>query len=142
MHPCLSRLIAPIVSNLLDYLFSQSRKTVEPPKDWRHAEHLKSLGLLHDAQYGFTSSMAYLINIISAKNIVVKAMDDGEDTDLYFLAFSKAFNVVNQRIMCKTLTLGVSALNVGWERSFLNNRTFSGSIGYGKSSNANKGPQG
>lgn len=87
--------------------------------------HLRRQHLLHDAQHGFVTGRSCLTNLLSTLNMITQLMDNGEDVDMCFLDFSKAFDIVNHRIICAKLTaLGVSPEVVGWVRSFLANRTF------------------
>lgn len=55
---------------------------------------------------------------------VTKLLDAGEEVDLCFLDFSKAFDVVNHRVVCAKLeSLGVHPKVTAWTTSFLANRS-------------------
>ncbi len=52
-------------------------------------------------------------------------MDSGEGVDLVYLDFAKAFDSVNQRMLCdQMLAYGVHQSIVDWTRSLLSNSTF------------------
>lgn len=82
--------------------------------------HLCRQHLLYSAQHDFATGYSCLVNLISTVNMGIQLMDNEDYVDMCFLNFSKAFDILNHRIICpKFAALGTSPQVVGWILSFL-----------------------
>ncbi len=68
-------------------------------------------------------------NLLSFLDGVTGMLEDGEDVDVCFMDFKKAFDLVNHRLLLvKLRALGFRDDCVEWVRTFLENRTFRVSV--------------
>ena len=66
-------------------------------------EHLDRHKLLRDSQHGFLSGRSCLTNLLDFLETVTAEIDDGNDVDLIYLDFSKAFDKVPHCRLAKKL---------------------------------------
>ncbi len=77
------------------------------------------------AHHGFVPRRFCLTNLLIAEEQVTKLMDAGEEVDLVYLDFAKAFDSIHHRILCdKIHAYGIHQIIIDGTRVFLFNRTF------------------
>ncbi len=87
--------------------------------------HMVANGILSDAQHGFVHQRSCLSNLLSFLDGVTSMMEEGEDVDVCFMDFKKAFDLVNHRLLLvKLRALGFGGDCIDWVRSFLEDRMF------------------
>ncbi len=88
-------------------------------------DHLQRSKTLATSQHGFVPRRCCLTNLLTAEERITTLMDTGEDVDLVYLDFAKAFDSVNHRMLVdKMLMYGIHRSIVDWTRAFLFNRSF------------------
>lgn len=109
--PTISKILERIISDqLLDFALSQN--------------------VLPDEQHGFVSGRSTLTNLISAIDDWTRAWDQGLNTDVVYLDFSRAFDKVpHNRLLSKLEHFGVRGNLLSWIRAFLTNRSFRVRVG-------------
>ncbi len=91
-------------------------------------DHLERNGLINNTQHGFVSGKSCATNLIKFFDAVTKAVDGGDNMDIIFLDFAKAFDKVPiQRLMSKLRAHGVKGKVEKWIENWLSNRKQSGS---------------
>ncbi len=87
--------------------------------------HLQRSETLASSQHGFVPRRSCLTNLLTAEERNTTLMDTGEDVDLVYLDFAKAFDSVNHRMLLdKMLMYGIHHSIVDWTRAFLSNRSY------------------
>ena len=87
-------------------------------------------GLFSQNQFGFRSGHSAEDQLLLIYSDVVKQVDIGNIVDMLFLDYSKAFDVVNHRLLLRKLSsLGFSRQMIGWIEGFLCGRRMSVSVG-------------
>ena len=87
-------------------------------------EHASQNNILYSLQHGFRERRSCETQLIEFVNDVVASMQDGLQTDVCVLDFSKAFDKVgHQRLLHKLEWYGVRGTTNQWIRSFLEGRT-------------------
>ena len=85
--------------------------------------HLDSHNVLVDHQHGFRSNCSCETQIINTIEHLARSINDGNQTDLLILDFSKAFDTVaNERLLLKHEYYGVRGHHIKWMQSWLLNR--------------------
>ena len=88
-------------------------------------EFLKRSNLLIPQQHGFRKGRSCLTNLLSATDDWTKEMDMGNNVDIIFLDFSKAFDKVPHRRLCdKLYDYGLTGKLLSWLRDYLTNRSY------------------
>ena len=86
-------------------------------------EHLEKHNLINESQHGFTKGKSCITNLLSFNNKVYEAADSGENYDVLYLDFSKAFDKVpHRRLLRKVKAHGIDGKVLGWIRSWLCDR--------------------
>ena len=86
-------------------------------------EHLEKNGLFSHAQHGFRSGRSCLTNLLEFLDYVTKQLDEGENIDIIYLDFSKAFDKVpHKRLIYKLRKHGISGPVLLWIEEWLKNR--------------------
>ena len=74
-------------------------------------------------QHGFTQRRSCVSNLLTAREHWCSAVDKGEQVDVIFIDFSKAFDrVPHGRLLSKLEAIGISGRLLGWIADFLRNR--------------------
>ena len=86
--------------------------------------HLEENGLLNPGQHGFRTGRSCLSQLLAHFETITKALEEGDNVDVIYLDFSKAFDKVDFLVTLKKLnSLGITG-NVGkWIFSFLTGRS-------------------
>ena len=91
----------------------------------RMAVHLTGNNLLSPAQHGFRKNKSCLTNLLSFLDEVTERMDRGEEVEVCYLDFQKAFDSVCHRLLLKKLeAYGIEVGVRNWIQEFLDGRTF------------------
>ena len=86
--------------------------------------HLKQHNILCDQQHGFRSGRSCETQLIITINDLAKSLDEGTQTDVIFLDFSKAFDkVCHKYLLHKLYHYGIHGNLLAWPKNFLTNRT-------------------
>ena len=100
-------------------------------------EHLTSNGLLSAAQHGFRKRKSCTTNLLCFLDEITESLDRGEQVEVCYLDFRKAFDLVNHRLLLLKLeTYGVEPGLLRWIRAFLCGRRFYVEVGGERSTEA------
>ena len=87
-------------------------------------QHMEKHGILCDNQHGFRKYRSCESQLITTINEISKNMDNGNQTDLILLDFSKAFDKVNHLSLLRKLEhYGVRGHTLLWIKDFLSSRS-------------------
>ena len=101
-------------------------KIMEKVLAHRIRQHLEANALLHPGQHGFRRGRSCITNLLTAREKWVEARSAGEDVDVIFVDFSKAFDKVpHPRLLQKLVTYGIVGDTLDWLEDFLVGRHFS-----------------
>ena len=79
--------------------------------------------LIKDSQYGFRKNRSCLTNLLKFLNVATEAFDEGEQLDVTYLDFSKAFDKVPHKRLCLQLKChGISGKTPDWIEHWLSGR--------------------
>ena len=86
--------------------------------------HMEENNLLNPGQHGFRAGRSCLSQLLSHVETITKILEDGDNVDVIYLDFSKAFDKVDFLVTLRKIKhLGISG-NIGkWIYSFLTGRT-------------------
>jgi len=85
--------------------------------------HLESNMLINNYQHGFRKGSSCLTNLLTFLDKVVGCLDTGDDVDVVFLDFAKAFDKVpHQRLILKLESHGITGKLLSWITNWLTNR--------------------
>ena len=85
--------------------------------------HLESNMLIQDSQHGFRKRRSCLTNLLTFLDKVSGCLDSGENMDVVFLDFAKAFDKVPyKRLELKLKSHGITGKLLMWITDWLNNR--------------------
>ena len=86
--------------------------------------HLKRNSLLSTRQFGFLGGRSTILQLLTFLDKCVDTISRGNVTDVVYLDFQKAFDIVpHKRIMVKLKAYGISGVILNWINAFLNGRT-------------------
>lgn len=86
-------------------------------------EHIAQENLIGDSQHGFRPRKSCLTNLLEFFEYLTKQMDEGEDVDIIYLDFSKAFDKVpHQRLNYKLREIGIRGSVGNWIEEWLRGR--------------------
>ena len=86
--------------------------------------HLEENGLLNPGQHGFRAGRSCLSQLLAHFETITQILEEGDNVDVVYLDFSKAFDKVDFQIILRKLNLLGITGNVGkWIYSFLTGRT-------------------
>ena len=87
-------------------------------------EHLTSNNILCNNQHGFRQFRSCESQLISTIHEIAQNIDNGHQTDMILLDFSKAFDKVNHsKLIYKLNHYGIRGSTLSWIQNFLTNRT-------------------
>ena len=85
--------------------------------------YMVSNKLLINLQHGFVLGKSCQSNLLLTLNFLTESIENGNDADLVYLHFTKAFDSVpHNRLICKLHNYGISGHLLLWIRNFLSHR--------------------
>ena len=85
--------------------------------------HMGTNNLFTDAQHGFISGRSCTTQLLEFMEEITLSLDKGEDVDIIYLDFAKAFDKVPHRRLLKKLSgYGIKGKIYTWIKEFLSNR--------------------
>ena len=85
--------------------------------------HMRENDLLSEHQHGFLSGRSTITQLLEAMDYWTEALDNGNDIDIIYLDFQKAFDSVpHQRLLKKLKSYNIGGKVYKWLESFLLNR--------------------
>ena len=91
----------------------------------RIVKHLTENGLLRNEQHGFTKNRSCLTNLLTCLDEVTNRVDNGEQVEICYLDFRKAFDSVNHRLLlAKLRTNNLHPSVQDWVEEYLSARSF------------------
>ena len=104
-------------------LTSQTCKVMEKIINKKLQEHITANNLLCQNQHGFTKGRSCLTNLLMALENWTKEIDQGNDVDVIYLDFAKAFDSVpHKRLLRKLQGYGINGKLLAWIQDFLQGR--------------------
>ena len=86
-------------------------------------DHMTQNNLFSKSQHGFISGKSCITQLLEFVEDVSRAIDDGEDVDVIYLDFKKAFDKVpHERLLRKLHGYGIRGKVYSWFKEFLSNR--------------------
>lgn len=83
-------------------------------------KHVMDTDILSKHQYGFISGRSTVIQMLTVVDEWTKAIDEGEEVDIIYMDFQKAFDrVPYQRLLRKLSGLGITGVILKWIESLL-----------------------
>ena len=93
---------------------------------------------ISNKQHGFLPGRSCLSNLLEALDIIFDMIANGENVDIFYLDFQKAFDTVPHfRLLVKLSSFGIHGKTLNVVQDFLSDRTFSVSVGDSKSKQYN-----
>ena len=90
----------------------------------RIIEFLQKTGKFNDSQHGFRSGRSTLSQLLSHFDKILKGLEKGDDVNVVYLDFAKAFDKVDHGVVLKKLkSLGIRGRLGRWIHCFLTGRT-------------------
>ena len=87
-------------------------------------EHMVNNNLFAAEQHGFIAGKSCTTQLLEYMEDITQAIDNGEDIDVIYLDFRKAFDrVPHTRLLYKLHRYGVRGSLFDWIKEFLTNRT-------------------
>ncbi len=88
-------------------------------------QHVVSNGILSDAQHDFVHHRSCLSSLLSFLDGVTNMIEEGEEVNVCFIDFKKAFYLAHHRLLVvKLRALGFGVDCTDWVQSFLEDRIF------------------
>ena len=85
--------------------------------------HIEKNGLLSKSQHRFRSGRSTLTNLVEFFNQTTKWYDEGRCFDVFYLNFSKAFDVIcHKRLIVKLKAIGIEGKLIEWITDWLKGR--------------------
>ena len=86
-------------------------------------EHMTTNNLFSEAQHGFLKGKSCVTQLLEYLEDITEAMDNGNDVDVIYLDFCKAFDKIPHRRLIKKLEkYGIKGKVLNWIRDFLSER--------------------
>lgn len=91
-------------------------------KDWIQ-DHFRRNNLLSESQYGFISGRSTTLQLLKVMEDWSEAIDSGDQVDVVYFDFAKAFDSVpHRRLLAKLEAYGITGPTLAWVESFLTGR--------------------
>ena len=85
--------------------------------------HMESNNFLSPNQHGFRKKRSCLTQLLSHVDNVLKTLNEGEEVDVIYLDYAKAFDKVDHKILlAKAKRYGINGQTLKWLTEFLENR--------------------
>ena len=82
--------------------------------------HIENNNLIKDSQHGFRRGRSTQTNLVEFLNVTTKWHDKGKCYDVFYLDFSKAFDVVcHKRLLVKLEAIGIGGKVIKWIKDWL-----------------------
>ena len=89
----------------------------------RLVAHMEKNHLLTDKQYGFRKKRSCLTQLIDHVDHILKCLNSGDEVDVIYLDYAKAFDKVDHKILlAKLKCYGITGKMYKWIEEFLTNR--------------------
>ena len=86
-------------------------------------EHLANNSLIRSSQHGFTAGRSCLTNLLEYMEELTSLIEMGHSVDMFYLDFSKAFDLVpHRRLLVKLRGLGIQGKVASWVEEWLSDR--------------------
>ena len=86
-------------------------------------EHLARNALIRSSQHGFTAGRSCLTNLLEYMEELTRLVEEGHAVDMFYLDFSKAFDLVpHRRLLVKLRGLGIQGKVASWIEKWLSER--------------------
>ena len=83
-------------------------------------EHLARNLLIRSSQHGFTAGRSCLTNLLEYMEELTRLVEEGLPVDMFYLDFSKAFDLVpHKRLLVKLRGLGIQGKVASWVEEWL-----------------------
>jgi len=113
-QPCNYRPIS-LTSHICKFFESIARDSI--------VDYLESNKLINDSQHGFRRGRSCLTNLFIFLDKVTRQVDEGNNPDVTYLDFAKAFyRVPHHRLVLKMRAIGINGRLLAWITSWLKNR--------------------
>lgn len=85
--------------------------------------HLIQNRLINEAQHGFVKSKSCVTNLLETMDFISMAISNGENVDVLYTDFAKAFDSVpHRRLLLKLESYGIKGKLLEWIKSYLSQR--------------------
>ena len=85
--------------------------------------YIENNNLIEDSQHGFRRGRSTQTNLIEFLNVTTEWHDEGKCYDVFYLDFSKAFDVVcHERLLIKLEALGIKEKVLKWIKDWISGR--------------------
>ena len=89
----------------------------------RLVDYFEASGIFPDSQHGFRKTRSCLTQLLEHVDYILKSLNDGNEVDVIYLDYSKAFDKVDHRILLGKLShYGIKGKMFDWIEAFLSNR--------------------
>ena len=87
-------------------------------------QHLEGNEIPPDSQHGFRSNRSCLTQLIEHVDEVLRALNEGNEVDVIYLDYSKAFDKVDHQVLLAKMKMyGISGKVYDWIKNFLSDRS-------------------
>ena len=85
--------------------------------------HFETCSILNESQHGFRRNRSCLTQLIEHLDRVLRAVSEGDEVDVIYLDYQKAFDKVDHKVLVSKLRkYGVSGKMLVWISNFLKDR--------------------
>ena len=92
--------------------------------------YLRKYDIIDPNQYGYQKEKGTITLLERITDNIYEALDKGLHTLCIFVDFSRAFDMINHKILIKMLErIGIRGVSLEWFKSYINNRTYAVSVG-------------
>lgn len=104
-------------------LTNQFSKGIETIIRERIISHMESVGMIDPSQHGSTKGKSTVTQLIDQQMLIVKMLESGDNVEIVYLDFAKAYDRISHSILIRKLFLmGVRGNTLKWIQDWLTNR--------------------